>query len=358
MRVLSRLPLSLRLSPVLAALALTAAGAQTESRTLTGDRVAIYNIAGKLRVQAGSGSSVVVQISRGGRDANQLTLQTGAIRGVNALRVVYPADRIVYPEGGYRFSTEMSVNADGTFGDGRDSDWRDRERDRVQIRSSGSGLEAWADLVVSVPRGQRIALHWGAGEATVSNVEGDISVDVASARITAEHTRGALDLDTGSGNVTVTDAQGLVNLDTGSGSVTVDGVRGDNLSMDTGSGTMTVSNVDVKRLSADVGSGGIRLSRIKASQVNLDAGSGGIDVDLLSVVEELLVDAGSGGVTIRLPAAQGASVDIETGSGGITSDFAVQTSRFSRNSLRGQIGDGRGRIRIESGSGRVQLLKN
>lgn len=52
MRVLSRLPLSLGLSPVLAALALTAAGAQTESRTLTGDRVAIYNIAGKLRVQA------------------------------------------------------------------------------------------------------------------------------------------------------------------------------------------------------------------------------------------------------------------------------------------------------------------
>ena len=121
---------------------------------------------------------------------------------------------------------------------------------------------------------------------------------------------------------------------------------------------MTVTNVDVKTLKADVGSGGIQLGRVKAARVNVDAGSGGVDVDLVSTVDELLVDAGSGGVTIRLPAAQGADLDIETGSGGIVSDFAVQTTRFSKNHLRGRIGDGRAQIRIESGSGSVRLLKN
>ncbi|HTE45726.1 MAG TPA: hypothetical protein VK636_10815, partial [Gemmatimonadaceae bacterium] len=66
---------------------------------------------------------------------------------------------------------------------------------------------------------------------------------------------------------------------------------------------------------------------------------------------------GSGGVTLRLPASQGGDVNIETGSGGIESDLAVQTSHIERNALRGRIGDGRGRIKIDAGSGRVRLMK-
>lgn len=339
---------------LLAASAVDAAHAQTESRVLAGDRVAIYNLAGRLRVQPGTGSGVTVQVTRAGRDAAQLTLATGDVKGFTALRVVYPGDRIIYPELGYRSRTELRVNEDGTFDDaGRD--WS--RRNRVEIRDSGSGLEAHADMVVSVPAGRRLSVHWGAGEATVSNVDGDIRISVAAARIQTDRTRGVLHLDTGSGSVSVTDAQGDVHLDTGSGSVTIDGVRGEVLSMDTGSGSLSASNVDVKTLKADVGSGGLRLDRISAPRVDLDAGSGAVAVDMLSVVEHLVVDAGSGGVTIRLPAAQGAEVDVETGSGGIESDFAVQTTRFGRNALRGTIGDGRGRIRIESGSGRVRLLK-
>jgi lia operon protein LiaG len=339
----------------LAAVVVSPSTAQTERRTLTGDRISVYNLAGRLRVQAGTGAGVTVEVTRGGRDAGQLSLQTGLVRGANTLRVVYPSDRIVYREMGFRSRTQIQVDNDGTFGDHRDRDWS--RRNDVEIRDSGSGLDAYADLVVSVARGQQVAVHWGVGEAVVSNVDGQISVSVASAKIRSEHTRGSLFLDTGSGSVSVVDAQGTVNLDTGSGSVTVDGVRGDDLTMDTGSGSLSVTNVDVRTLKADVGSGGLRLGRIKAARVNLDAGSGGIDLDLVSTVEELLIDTGSGGVTIRMPAAQGAEVDIETSSGGIESDFAVQTTRFGRNHLRGRIGDGRGRIRIESGSGRVRLIK-
>jgi hypothetical protein len=338
------------------AVAFSSTAAQTERRTLSGDRVSIYNIAGRLRVQGGNGSTVVVDVTRSGRDANQLSVQTGDIRGIASLRVVYPSDRIVYPELGFRSNTELRVNPDGTFDD--NGGWSWRESDRVQIRGSGSGLEAHADMVVSVPRGQRLFVHWGAGEATVSNVDGDLSISVSAARISTEHTTGALNLDTGSGSVSVVDAQGEVNLDTGSGAVTVDGIRGNDLSMDSGSGATTVNNVDVKTLKADVGSGGLRLGRVRASVVRVDVGSGGVDIDMVSAVEELIVDGGSGGVTVRLPATQGADVDIETGSGGIESDFAVQTTRFGRDHLRGQIGNGRGRIRIESGSGRVRLIKN
>jgi len=351
-----------RKTAITAALFILSAGAavkgQAERRTLAGDRIAIYNLAGKVRVQAGSGSQVVVDATLGGRDAGQLKLATGDVRGWQSFRVVYPSDRIIYPEMGYRSRTQMSVNSDGTFDDSGDRhSFFGRDRERVEIRGSGSGLEAYADLVVSVPRGQRIAIHLGVGDTHISNVDGDILVSVGSASVTAEHTRGRLNLDTGSGSVTLTDAQGEVTLDTGSGGVTVNGVSGESLNMDTGSGTIRASDIDVKTLKADVGSGGMQLGRVKAPRIDLDAGSGGIDLDILSAIDDLRVDSGSGGVTLRLPATLSAEVDIEANSGGIDSDFAVQTTHFERRHLRGVIGDGRGRLRIESGSGRVRLIK-
>jgi lia operon protein LiaG len=331
--------------------------AQTERRSVSGDRVAIYNLAGRLRVQPGTGSEVVVEVTRGGHDASQLTLATGTIRGAQTLRVIYPSDRIVYADVNHRSRTTMRVNDDGTFDDNND----DRDsfgRGRVEIRDSGSGLDAHADLVVSVPKGQRASIHWGIGEATVTNVDGDLNVSVGSGHLTSEHTHGLLRLDTGAGGLTVTDAQGDVTLDTGSGGVSVTGVHGDALAIDAGSGSVRGGDIDVKTLKADVGSGGLRLDRVKAARVSVDAGSGSTQLELLTVVEHLDVDAGSGGVEVRLPGAQGADIDIETGSGGIESDFAVQTTHLERHHLRGKIGDGRGNIKIEAGSGTVRLIKS
>ena len=330
--------------------------AQMERQTVSGDRVAIYNLAGKLRVEGGSGSDVVVEITRGGKDASQLKVANSVVNGQQSLRVIYPSDRIVYPELDRWNRTSLSVNDDGTWGD---TDHRgSRDRDRVEIRGSGSGLEAYADLRILIPRGKRVAIHHAVGDARASNVDADLSIDVASADITVEHMKGHLSLDTGSGSVTVTDASGDVDLDTGSGGVTISGVKGDVLRMDTGSGSIRGSDIDVKELKADVGSGGVRLSGVKASRVDVDAGSGGSELELLSTVESLKVDAGSGGVTVRLPATLSAEVDLETGSGGIDTDFPVQITRFERRHMVGKIGDGRGRIRIESGSGRVRLMKS
>jgi DUF4097 and DUF4098 domain-containing protein YvlB len=50
-------------------------------------------------------------------------------------------------------------------------------------------------------------------------------------------------------------------------------------------------------------------------------------------------------------------VEIETSSGDIETDFPLQVTRHSRDHLMGRIGDGNGRIAIETGSGEVRLLK-
>src|SRR4051812_36255862 len=229
------------LSGLVALLApMTRSDAQTERRTLVGDRVAVYNLVGRVQVEGGSGSDVSVEVERGGRNGGALRIATGEIGGRETLRVIYDEDRIVYSEMGRRGRTQLSVNADGTFGDSNDHG-DDRDHNKVEITSSGSGAEEYADLRVTVPRGRSLELHLAVGEVRVANVEGDLRIDVAAATITTKHTRGTLSLDTGAGQVDVQDVDGDVDLDTGSGGVNVSGVRGNTLKMDTGSGSLTAS---------------------------------------------------------------------------------------------------------------------
>lgn len=339
----------------LSSLAALPALAQTEQRTLRGSQVAIYNLAGRLRVVAGTGDAVAVELTRGGRDATQLRIETGPIGGRETLRVRYPSDRIVYGETRGHRST-IHVREDGTFSDGG---WQERgDRSRVDIRGYGPGLEAHADLLVRVPRGQKIELYLAVGRVDVTNVAGDVVVDVASADVDVAGVTGALTLDTGSGRVAVRDVTGDLNIDSGSGGLSVERVKGNTLRLDSGSGGVQASDIEVGQFDADVGSGGLRVHRLRASQVSAETGSGGVSIELLSDVQNLDVETGSGGVTIRAPATLSAAVNVETGSGGFQTDFEITTRRVGRNHVDGRIGDGKGRITIEAGSGTVRLLKN
>jgi len=333
----------------------TVFGQTPERRTIPGDDVAVYNIAGVLRVEGGTGSEVSVEVTRGGADASKLTIATGRIGSRETLRVIYPDRRIVYRQGDFqrwRSRTTLRVNDDGTFNDHND-DGRS-----VDIVASGDGLEAHADLRVVVPRGKRVSVFLGVGEAKIENVDGDLRVDVSAAPVTATHTRGKLLLDTGSGEVKVTDAQGEIDLDTGSGSVEVMNVRGRYLKMDTGSGRVRGSDIAVEELEMDTGSGGVRLGQVQSKRVKLDSGSGAVELDLRSDVDEVRIESGSGGVTLGIPESLGAAIRIDTGSGGIDTDIPIQVKKAEHSFLSGTIGDGKGEISIETGSGGVRLKRS
>ena len=280
-----------------------AAQQQPERRTVAGDHVAIYNLAGVMRLERGTGGDVVVELTRGGPDAGRLEIATGPVRGREALRVIYPDDEIVYRGLGRGSNTTLHVRDDGTFND-RDDQGRHRgdEGRRVRIMSSGSGLEAHADLRNAIPAGKRVEVYLAVGQAFASNVDGDLRVDVAAANVTADHVKGSLLVDTGSGDVTA--------------------------------------------------------SSVRAGSVKIDTGSGNVRLDLLADLEALDVDTGSGDVTINVPPDLGAELDIETGSGDIDlQNVTVRTTRLERDHLTGAIGDGKGRIRIETGSGAVHLVR-
>src|SRR3954453_6439283 len=92
-------PQALSISPMLLLTLLLPGGAsaqQPERYTLTGDEVAVYNLAGEVRGEPGPGPTVTAELTRGGADAAKLKVLRSEVDGRNSLRLQYPADRIQY----------------------------------------------------------------------------------------------------------------------------------------------------------------------------------------------------------------------------------------------------------------------
>jgi hypothetical protein len=313
--------------------------------------VAVFNLAGVVEIVPGSGGDVVVEVMGGGRDAGRLDIQTLRVDGREALVIRYPADEVVYPAMGRGSSSQTEVADNGTFF----GDWGSGGRN-VTVSGSGGGMEAWADLRIAVPGGKDFALFLLVGETMARGVTGSFLLDQGSGAVHVEEAGGDFVVDTGSGEVTVHGFDGDLSVDTGSGSVELSDVRGDEIMVDTGSGAVTGSQVAASEFGVDTGSGGVDLSSISSSDVVVDTGSGEVNLELLTDVDRLEVDTGSGSVTVRIPASMGAEVEADTGSGGIEVDLPLEIREAERDYLRGVLGDGRGSIRIDTGSGEIRIL--
>ncbi|TFG46711.1 MAG: hypothetical protein E4H41_01375 [Gemmatimonadales bacterium] len=321
---------------------------QAERFELSGSNLELYNLIGTLQVESSTGNTAVAEITRSGKDGAKLTVQNANGR----LSVIYPGNQFSYPAMGSNSETGMHVRDDGTFNDfGRNHDGGRK----VKITSSGGGLNAWADIRLMLPQGTRIDLNLGVGKVTLANVNGSIEVETASADVSGTGTAGSLSIDTGSGDVTLAGHNGELSVDTGSGDIVLSKIKTGDLSLDTGSGDVRIDGVTADELSVDTGSGDVIVTAAGARDVEIDTGSGDIRLSLTGDINDLSVDTGSGDVEISAPKSLGATVEIETNSGDITTEFPVQVTRKGRDGLVGTIGNGEGRIAIDTASGDVTL---
>jgi lia operon protein LiaG len=348
------MPLSARplaLAAILFAIPLSLHAQSLERFTLRGERVAVWNLAGRVRVEPTAGSEVVVEVTRGGEDGGRLSVESSDDR----LVVRYPDRDVIYREvRRSNFSVRLSVDADGTFESGYDDMARGRS---VLLRSSGSGLEAHADLRILVPRGQRLRVMIGVGEIEASNVEGEIELSTRVTDVTATGMKGRVTARSGSGTVRVERSEAEVIASAGSGSVELRTLKGREVRASTGSGTVFGYDVTAERFETSTGSGGVRVEELTAGDVRASAGSGTIRLEMTKVADAV-IRTGSGSVNLTLPPVVNIDVEINTGSGGISTDFPVTMEGVRRRELRGRIGTGEdGRVRVTTGSGSVRLLK-
>jgi len=331
------------------AVAGVASAQEVERYSIAGTSISLYNLAGTVHIERGTGDNVIVEVRRSGSDADQLQIDRRTVDGRAALIVRYPDGDVVYRSDEHSSRTTVRVRNDGTFYGDRDGG------DRVSIKRSGRGTEAHADLRVLVPAGRSIDVMLGAGAVVASNVEADLSIDVGEAPVETGATRGRLHIDTGSGAVSVRDAQGDVLIDTGSGGVTLTHVVGNRVNVDTGSGRVRAVNVRADEIIVDTGSGAVEMTGIASRDVEINTGSGRVDLDLLTDVDRLVIDTGSGSVTVAVPDDFGGQFDIDGGR--VSIEIPAELRNSGRDHARGTFGDGHGTIEIDTGSGRISIVR-
>ncbi len=297
-------------------------------------RFNIENLAGSIRVSAGSGDGVTVVAtvhaeSEALADTLRFERRTWS-RGEPVLRLSWPVAQhrsLRFP--GAPGDSDLRYAEDGSM-----EGWGGRHRVRV---SRDEGVLLWAELDVKVPRRALEAGFYNrAGGVAASGLQGTLRFDTAAGAIDIDHVSGDVLADSGSGNVTAAALEGSFRCDTGSGMCDVSGFRGDRLSLDTGSGRL-------------------RLVDVRARVVDADTGSGDVDADLRSA-ERVRADTGSGDVRLRLPRDASFELRADTGSGDVESRFPDTEPIVRRREIIGyRRGDGQVKIEVDTGSGDVTV---
>jgi hypothetical protein len=294
-----------RLSPTRAALAactLAAFAAAAPAHAQRGfDWSGDVSPGATLRVFTHGGTVTVRQAS--GRSARIHAVTENAEEG----EIRFVSDR---SGGGIRVCALRDGSTCGDNGvHGGNSDWRPWRNRRGK-----------ANFTVEVPRGVVVQ---------VSSGNGDVTVDGATADVSAS---------SGNGDVRVGAGAAEVHSSTGNGTVLVDGARGP-VHASSGNGRVGVTTA--------------------SGPVNASTGNVRVEVAIASrAAGDMEFSSGNGSITVTLPDDFGGQVEASTGNGGFHTDFPMQVQgRMSNHRVSGTIGRGGGRMRLSTGNGTITLRR-
>ena len=194
---------------------------------------------------------------------------------------------------------------------------------------------------VSVPRGTRLILEAVSGDVTASGSQGEIEASSVS---------GDVDVTNGLRDVTVESVSGSVHAAQINGDLSAQSVSGD-VRAETVSGAAEASTV----------SGNIRLVGVQSKDVRSETVSGNIFyTGSIDAGGRYDFESHSGTVRLNIPRGAGATFNVETFSGDISTDFPVtvpaNAGRGRRNGrMEFTIGDGRARITAQTFSGSIVI---
>ena len=265
-----------------------------------GAQLTVRNFNGPIDVRAAQGTTAELRAekrtSRGGLSIQDIAfdLQTSSNGDVNICATLRDADYCGDRRG---YSND-------------NNDWGNRRGNTTVVMS------------VLLPRGARLKVSTGNGEVTVNHVGSDLQASTGNGAVHIDGTEGTVKASTGNGDVDIRNARSAVKVSTGNGRVNVSTSDG---------------------------------------PVEVHTGNGSIDVQMtqLKVRDDMSFSTGSGSVRVKLPAGYNGELDASTGSGQIDSDFELKIQgRMDPRRVRATIGTGGPRLKLSSGSGRLEILKS
>lgn len=271
------------------------------------------NLSGDIRIAAGSGRDLTIEITRQARGRTEADARAGLarVRVETTHRGDRATARTVYPN----------------------------ERQ--------SNYSVSVDYVITAPAGTRIIAKNVSGDLTVTRINGEISVNTTS------------------GDVTITDADRVLTAKTVSGDIVLRNVGAEGLlEASTMSGDVTATAVTARRLdiSSLAGTATVRDAKAAAVTVKSMAGDVVFDGDL-AAGGRYEFQSQSGTVRLALDGRTGFTFEARTFAGSVTTEIPLKvttvgagTRRATRN-LSGTFGDGSATVTATSFSGSVVVTK-
>jgi len=218
------------------------------------------------------------------------------------------------------------------------------------------------------------------GSVNCRNITGDnITVKSSSGSITAEIIKGPTQLTTSYGSITCTDiSDGDLKLKTSSGkiklsnasfgdcdahtsygSIVSDELKGKLIKLHSGSGSINVTDSSADTTNLSTSYGRITCRQITTNEITAKSGSGNLDItcsDLTSdeIVADLVTSYGS--IDFTAPQNFTGQVDLSTSYGSIRTNRPITISgEISKKKLKGTIGEGAGKLYMQTSSGSINL---
>lgn len=243
------------------------------------------------------------------------------------------------------------IRIEGERGEGTEALQIEGDASRIKVRIEYPESKGWfgtfsaggqeSALRVTVPAGVSLSVDSVAASVDVRGVAGrELSIATVSGVATVVTGAAELDFESVSGDAQIEASSDEVDIEVVSGDIELRGALNGRVEMEAVSGRLSLHSTGAaKHVSAGVVSGDVSL------RTALQAGA------------RLSAESLSGDVEVVLPANASAVVDISSFSGTIRSDKGtVETEEFGPgSSLDVTLGDGAGRIDLESFSGDVRL---
>ena len=209
--------------------------------------------------------------------------------------------------------------------------------------------------------GDNIRLKSSSGSITAEDIQGPAHLETAYGAVTCkEFSGGDITLKTSSGKITLLKASfGDCDLQTSYGSITTDGITGNLIKLHSSSGSITVKEASAKTADISTSYGRINCQQITANEIAAKSGSGNIDIVCSQKAPaEIIASAVTayGSIQFVTPPDFAGQVELSTSYGSVKTDLPIMiTGEVSKKKLAGTVGQGKGKLRLETRSGSIKL---
>ena len=209
--------------------------------------------------------------------------------------------------------------------------------------------------------GDNIAATSSSGSITAEDIKGSAQLNTSYGPITCrDMSEGDTQLKSSSGTIKLTNVSfGDCDAHTSYGSVVCETLTGDAIKLHSGSGSIKVTGAAADTADLSTSYGRITCRQITTTDLIAKSGSGNLDIVCSDSPADMTADlvTSYGSINFSAPPGFGGQVDLSTSYGSVKTERPITISgQVSKKKIKGTIGQGTGKLHLQTGSGSISLM--